>query len=109
MKYAKIVNNIVEQIQPNSEAGFIEVADDIVCGMLDNGDGTFSIIPKTQTELDAERVIEIDTRLDEIDRLTIRSLRSINRGRGNAQDDTTMTELDDEAIALRAERQTLTA
>jgi len=51
-----------------------------------------------------KRKAEIDTRLDEIDRLTIRSLRSINRGRGNTSDDSIMTALDDEAITLRTER-----
>ena len=46
MKYAKIENSIVIQIQPNNELGFMEVADDIVCGMLyDNATGTFSNPP----------------------------------------------------------------
>ena len=48
MKYAKISGGIVEQVQPYHEEGFVEVPDDVVCGMLDNGDGTFSI-PKQPT------------------------------------------------------------
>jgi len=34
MKYAKIINNVVTQIQPNIENGFIEVSNTIVCGMM---------------------------------------------------------------------------
>ena len=63
---------------------------------------------KIQEDVNLIRVTEIDSRLDEIDKLTIRSLRSINRGRGTPTDDTKMTELDDEAEALRIERATLT-
>jgi hypothetical protein len=33
MKYAKIENNIVIQIQPNEEEGFVEVPDNVFCGM----------------------------------------------------------------------------
>lgn len=51
MKYAKIVNTVVEQIQPNAQDGFIEVSDDVVCGMIKNEDGTFSVVPKTDAEL----------------------------------------------------------
>lgn len=34
MKYALIIDGIVEQLQPNKQDGFIEVADNIVCGMI---------------------------------------------------------------------------
>ena len=68
---------------------------------------------QTQAELDEKtknnRIAEIDIRLKEIDILSIRSLRSKSNGRGNSQDDTKLTELDDEAIALRDERIILTA
>lgn len=38
MKYALIVNNKVEQVQPNSKDGFVKVEDNVVCGMvLNNG------------------------------------------------------------------------
>ena len=41
MKYAKIVDGVVVQIQPNDEEGFIEVPDDVVCGQTMQEDGTF--------------------------------------------------------------------
>lgn len=65
----------------------------------------------TQAELDQQakdaRIAEIDTRLTEIDVASVRPLRSKSNGRGIAQDDTTLTDLDDEAILLRTERATL--
>lgn len=36
-KYAKLVDNVVVQVQPNSSLGFIEVPDDTVCGQIWNG------------------------------------------------------------------------
>ena len=41
MKYAKITNGIVTQIQPNSETGFVQVPDNTICGMVQQTDGTF--------------------------------------------------------------------
>lgn len=38
MKYAKIENNAIKQIQPNNQDGFVEVADGVVCGMIKDGD-----------------------------------------------------------------------
>jgi hypothetical protein len=46
MKYALIENNIVIQIQPNLEEGFVEVSDDIVCGMVQVGD-SFVVPPQS--------------------------------------------------------------
>lgn len=42
--YAKIDNTTkkVLQVQPYYEVGFVEVSDTVICGMIDNGDGTFS-------------------------------------------------------------------
>ncbi|MDB4312207.1 hypothetical protein N9937_02130 [bacterium] len=40
-----ITNGVVVQKQPNAQSGFIEAPDTVVCGMLDNGDGTFSNPP----------------------------------------------------------------
>lgn len=51
MKYALIIDGVVTQVQPNEETGFIEVDDDVVCGMIDNGLGIFAIPPKTADEL----------------------------------------------------------
>ena len=42
MKYAKIEDNIIVQIQPNEEVGFIEVADSTVCGMIQDVNGAFT-------------------------------------------------------------------
>lgn len=65
----------------------------------------------TQAELDQQakdiRISEIDARLFEIDIASVRALRSKSNGRGQPADDTQLTALDDEAIALRAERATL--
>ena len=46
MAWVKIENNIVIQKQPYQENGFVEVADDIYCGMKQVGD-SFVIPPKT--------------------------------------------------------------
>ena len=56
MKYALIENGIVKQVQPYTQTGFIKVDETIVCGMVDNGDGTFAIPMKTPDELIAEKV-----------------------------------------------------
>lgn len=69
-------------------------------------DANDGIVVNNQVIKDA-RITEIDTRLDAIDKLSIRSLRAKSNGRGVAQDDTKLTELDDEALLLREERATL--
>ena len=46
MAWVKIENNIVVQKQPYQENGFVEVADDVYCGMKQDGD-SFVIPPKT--------------------------------------------------------------
>ena len=38
MKYALIESGVVVQVQPNEQNGFIEVADNIHCGLLYNGE-----------------------------------------------------------------------
>lgn len=47
-KFAKIEGGIVSQVQPDYEEGFIEVADEIHCGMLQDEEGNFSepVIPR---------------------------------------------------------------
>jgi hypothetical protein len=45
MKYALIENNIVVQIQPNRQNGFIEVDRSVICGMIKNGDSFISPDP----------------------------------------------------------------
>ena len=56
MKYAKIVNGIVVQTQPNKQDGFIEVADDVVCTQIQEGELFVNppIVPKTYSENRAE-------------------------------------------------------
>lgn len=37
MRYAKIIAGVVVQIQPNDESGFVEVPDNVICGMIQDG------------------------------------------------------------------------
>jgi hypothetical protein len=37
MKYALIISGVVKQVQPNKQDGFIEVENNIICGMLYDG------------------------------------------------------------------------
>ena len=74
MRYAKILDNKVVQVQPSKELGFMEVADDIVCGMIyDNATGTFSnpVHVPTQEEIVAHfktlYMGIIDAKLKELD------------------------------------------
>ena len=41
MKYGKIENNIVVQVQPNFEDGFVEIADNVEAHMEQKADGSF--------------------------------------------------------------------
>lgn len=52
----------------------------------------------------ADRIVEIDTRLNDIDSLSIRSLRAKGNSRDSQDDRDTLLALDDEAGVLRAER-----
>lgn len=58
MKYALIIDGIVKQVQPNEEIGFVEVDDEVVCGMVKEGAG-FIIPPKTADELEALKPKEV--------------------------------------------------
>ena len=46
MAWVKIENNIVIQKQPYQEDGFVEVSDDVICGMEQVGN-SFVVPPKT--------------------------------------------------------------
>ena len=59
MKYAKIVNNVVTQIQPNSQAGFIKVDNNVVCGMVEDN-GTFTNPPETLEQAKATKLNQIE-------------------------------------------------
>lgn len=66
MKYAKLKDNIVIQIQPNKERGFVEVPDDVICGMIKTADGF--IIPevvKTIEEIQQEIINKVQTIIDD--------------------------------------------
>ena len=68
---------------------------------------------KTDIELALEskqvRISEIDTRLLEIDSLSIRPLRAIQSGTATQFDTDKLAALDEEAATLRAEKKTLIA
>lgn len=55
-----------------------------------------------------ERIAEIDSRLEELDHLSIRSLRAKGNGRDNQSDRDVLIALDDEAVILRAGRSRFT-
>jgi len=107
MKYALVENGMVKQIQPNIQDGFIEVENSIICGMVTSDNITFTVPPQSQESVDAQRISEIDGRLNAIDIESVRPLRAINNGTATADDTDKLTELDAEAEALRVERLTL--
>jgi len=104
MKYAKIESNKVAQVQPSPEDGFVEIPDNVVCGMIKETDGTFVNPPIPQEQLDAQRIGEIDARLKEIDVESVRPLRAINAGTDTQFDRDKLADLDAEAETLRTER-----
>lgn len=57
--FVKIVDGLVEQRQPYHENGFIPAPDDVVCGMLWDGE-TFSYPPVEEVPLDPLRNLEPD-------------------------------------------------
>ena len=63
MKYALIKNNIVEQMQPYHEDGFVEVPNNTVCGMIKNGDN-FDTPPPTPQEPVVNLMDDIEAILD---------------------------------------------
>ena len=58
--YAKITNDIVTQIQPNNEAGFTQVPDNVVCGMIKQVDGTFIVPATSLADIKAAKISEIN-------------------------------------------------
>lgn len=68
MKYALIKDNIVIQIQPNKEKGFIEVKDYVICGMVKTDAGF--IIPevvKTPEEINQQKIEKAQKYLTDTD------------------------------------------
>lgn len=67
MRFAKLENNIVVQIQPNKEKGFVEVDDSVCCGMiLENGKFITPTIVKTEEELEQIRINAINQKANSI-------------------------------------------
>ena len=69
MPYVKIENGIVVQKQPDKEEGFIKVSDNVICGMIQQADGSFIApvpVPKPYTELRREAYPPIGDQLDAI-------------------------------------------
>ena len=55
MKYGKIENNIVVQVQPNFEDGFVEIADNVEARMEQKADGSFDFPQSHYDEIQAEK------------------------------------------------------
>lgn len=65
MNYVKLENNIVVQVQPNKQDGFIEVEGNVICGMiLNNGVFEVPVIEKTLQELEENYKNLIQAHLD---------------------------------------------
>ena len=55
MKYGKIENNIVVQVQPNQEEGFVEIADNVEAQMEQKADGSFDFPQSHYDAIQAEK------------------------------------------------------
>tara|TARA_R100000742_G_C4239756_1_gene59660 strand:- start:29 stop:295 length:267 start_codon:yes stop_codon:yes gene_type:complete len=55
MKYGKIENNIVVQVQPNQEEGFVEIADNVEATMEQKADGSFDFPQSHYDTIQAEK------------------------------------------------------
>tara|TARA_R100001463_G_scaffold136548_1_gene202208 strand:- start:29 stop:295 length:267 start_codon:yes stop_codon:yes gene_type:complete len=55
MKYGKIENNIVVQVQPYFEEGFVEIADSVEAQMEQKTDGTFDYPQSYYDKIQAEQ------------------------------------------------------
>lgn len=64
MTYVKIENNIIVQKQPYAQEGFIEVSDDVTCGMVKNGD-VFEL-PSAYIPTPAEIEADLDRVTDQL-------------------------------------------
>lgn len=106
-QYGKIVGGVIVQKQPQQEDGFIEIPANAVCGQVDNGDGTFSNPVPTQDTINANRELEIDKRLVQIDMISVRALRGNMASQGRLDDVTQIEALELEAESLRLEKSNL--
>ena len=55
MKYGKIENNIVVQVQPYLEDGFVEIADNVEAQMEQKADGSFDFPQSYYDNIQAEK------------------------------------------------------
>ena len=55
MKYGKIKNNIVVQVQPYLEDGFVEIADNVEAQMEQKTDGSFDFPQSYYDNIQAEK------------------------------------------------------
>jgi len=55
MKYGKIENNIVVQVQPYFEDGFVEIADNVEAKMEQKADGSFDFPQSYYDAIQAEK------------------------------------------------------
>jgi len=55
MKYGKIENNIVVQVQPYFEEGFVEIADSVEAQMEQKTDGTFDFSQSHYDKIQAQK------------------------------------------------------
>ena len=67
MAYAKIENSIVVFKTYETDKTLTEIPDDVCCGMIQNEDGTFSNLPKTNEQLFDELRFKRDQLLSETD------------------------------------------
>ena len=102
MPYAKVIDDTVVQVQPNQEDGFEQVGKGVCCGMVRDGSG-FVAPPKTPEQIKEDRIEEILSELDEIDKKSIRSLRAKGRGKESQVDAEWLESLGVEADLLREE------
>ena len=118
MKYAhydKNTNELLgwydEEIHKTIPTPNIKVSDEDWSIALENNfnhvDGNKLIFKErtlTQDEINSQKIVEIDTRLKDIDFESVRPLRAINNGTSNKFDTDKLKALDDEASSLRAEK-----
>ncbi len=101
MKYIKVENNIVVQVQPNYEQGFIEVEDRVVCGMelKDNILSTPKILI-TDEEINAE----LDKQIEELERKGFRALREAFLNPSDIVARARVQQTEDDIASKRAQR-----
>lgn len=91
MRYALIKNKVVVQIDCNDRDGFVEVGDNVVCGMICKNDNF--VLPPTPEKTSLELIIELESKQ------TPRLLREAALGQQYAIN--ILAEIDTQITALR--------